>query len=180
MAYYVFVDNSNVWIEGKYVSSVMKGYAENIYEAHDKNRQDSSWAIDFGCLLYQVTETEITEVKRAILFGSKPTDKDSLWEAMRKSGFTVNSKERNVANKEKQIDTGIVSEILKTLYTEAEKGDEFVLVMGDSDYVPIMQQISERGVKITVAFWDHCSGELKKEADKFLSLNGMFEKITYR
>ena len=179
MAYYVFVDNSNVWIEGKFVSAVINGHSSNIYEAHNNNTQDNSWAIDFGRLLYQVTETDITDVKKAVLFGSKPTDKDSLWDAMRQSGFTVINKERNAANKEKQIDTGIVAEILKTLYTEAAENDVFVLVMGDSDYVPIMRQISEKGIRTTVAFWDHASGELRQAADKFLSLNGIINRITY-
>ena len=85
MSYYVFVDNSNVWIEGKFVSAVKKGFAKNIYEAHEHFCQDDGWAIDFGLLLYAVTETNVDEVNEAILFGSKPTDKDSLWNAMKKS-----------------------------------------------------------------------------------------------
>lgn len=30
MGYYVFVDNSNVWIEGKYASAVRKGLARDV------------------------------------------------------------------------------------------------------------------------------------------------------
>lgn len=179
MSYFVFVDNSNVWIEGKYVSAVKQGYARNIYEAHANNCQDYGWALDFGRLLYTVTETNIAEVKGAVLFGSKPTDKDSLWSAMEKSGFEVINVPRNVANKEKKVDTGIVTAIMKTLYTKAQPNDEFVLVMGDADFVPVMEQIRENGVKATVAFWNHASGELRASADKFFDLNAVIDSITY-
>lgn len=84
LSYYIFVDNSNVWIEGKYHSAINKGFAANIYEAHEKAIQDNSWAIDFGNLLYEVSDGNVTEIKEAVLFGSKPTDKDSLWNAIRR------------------------------------------------------------------------------------------------
>lgn len=178
MSYYVFVDNSNVWIEGKYVSAVNKGCAPNIFAAHNNYCQDDAWTIDFGRLLYTVTETNISDIADAVLFGSKPTDKDSLWDAMRKVGFEVVNLPRNAANKEKKIDTGLVSRILQTLYTKAKEGDVFVLVMGDSDYVPVMQQISERKIKTIVAFWNHVSGELKEAADVFIDLTACIDSIT--
>ena len=179
MGYFVFVDNSNVWIEGKYVSAVKRGFAKNVFEAHSNNCQDYGWAIDFGRLLYTVTETNIADVKKAVLFGSKPTDKDSLWNAMEKSGFEVRNHPRNVSNKEKKIDTGIVASLMETLYTEAQEGDEFVLVMGDADFVPVMEKIHKRGMKATVAFWSHASGELKMASDKFIDLNTVIDSITY-
>ena len=180
MRYFVFVDNSNVWIEGKYVSAVKRGFAKDIYDAHSRKLQDNGWAVDFGRLLYEVTETNISDIKDAILFGSKPTDKDSLWKTMEQCGFRVVSLPRNIANKEKQIDTGIVAEILETLYTRATEDDIFVLVMGDSDYVPVMQRISNKNVKTVVAFWENVSGELKKAAGQYINLSDVIEKITYQ
>ena len=46
MSYFVFVDNSNVWIEGKVASAVARGFALNPYDAHQKGIEDSSWRID--------------------------------------------------------------------------------------------------------------------------------------
>lgn len=43
MGYYVFVDNSNVWIEGKYASAVKKGMVSDICTAHDRKISDNSW-----------------------------------------------------------------------------------------------------------------------------------------
>ena len=74
MSYFVFVDNSNVWIEGKFVAGVKNGWAANIFEAHQKRAQDDSWRIDFGKLLAFVTDNHTADVKRAILYGSKPPE----------------------------------------------------------------------------------------------------------
>ena len=84
---------------------------------------------------------------------------------MRQEEFEVHNLERNIVNKEKKVDTGIVAEILKMLYTRASQNDTFILIMGDSDFVPVISQIRDKGVKSIVAFWDNVSGELKKEAD---------------
>ena len=70
----VYVDNSNVWIEGKYHSAVSKGMVADVYEAHDNRICDMPWAYDFGKLLNIVCDGDISDIKRAVLYGSRPTD----------------------------------------------------------------------------------------------------------
>ena len=91
MSYFVFVDNSNVWIEGKVASAVAKGWAPNTYAAHASKIEDSAWRIDFGKLLSFVTDGNVTDIKHAILFGSKPPLHDSLWNAMEKANGVYNA-----------------------------------------------------------------------------------------
>lgn len=71
MSYFVFVDNSNVWIEGKFASAVARGWAKNTVDAHMLNIQDASWRLDFGKLLQCVTSGHVHDIKKAVLFGSK-------------------------------------------------------------------------------------------------------------
>lgn len=179
MAYYVFVDNSNVWIEGKIASAVAKGYASNTVDAHQRGIKDSSWRIDFGKLLNCVTQGDAAGIKRAVLFGSKPPHNDSLWNAIKAAQFEVNALDRNVAGKEKAVDTGIVCEITKSLYTESAEGDVFVLVMGDKDFVPALESIRAYKRTAIVAFWDNASGELISGADKFIDLTQNINSITH-
>ena len=40
----VYVDNSNVWIEGKYHSAVAKGMVADVYEAHSPPYRSHSCA----------------------------------------------------------------------------------------------------------------------------------------
>ena len=179
MSYFVFVDNSNVWIEGKVASAVAKGFALNPYDAHQKGIEDSSWRIDYGKLLSVVVEGQISEIKKAILFGSKPPYKDSLWKAIRAQQFEVVALDRNAAGKEKAVDTGIISRIDKALYKDASEGDTFVLVMGDKDFIPALESIREEKCKSVVAFWSNASGELLSEADKHIDLTTKINEITY-
>lgn len=179
MGYYVFMDNSNVWIEGKYASAVKKGMATDILDAHNKKMCDNSWKLDFGKLLSTVVDGKLTEVKEAVVIGSKPTQKDSLWKAMETAGFTVKTHQRNQANKEKKVDTGIVQYINDTLYEKSSEGDIFVLVMGDKDYVPVVETIERKNRQVVIAFWDNVAGELIAAASNYMNLNDKFEEITH-
>ena len=179
MSYFVFVDNSNVWIEGKTASAVAKGWAANTSEAHRKKIEDAAWRIDFGKLLKFVTGGKLSEIKSAVLFGSKPPHNDSLWKAMSHAQFEVVSLDRNVAGKEKAIDTGIISKIDKAVYKQSTAGDIFVLVMGDKDFKPALETIRDEQCKSIVAFWDNASGELISEADDYLNLTENIKAITH-
>lgn len=179
MAYYVFVDNSNVWIEGKYASAVKKGMATDIVDAHNRKICDNAWKMDFGKLLSCVVDGNVNEVKEAIIIGSKPTQKDSLWKAMEEAGFDVKTHQRNQSNKEKKVDTGIVQEINDTLYEKSQIGDVFILAMGDKDYVPVVEAIERKGRKAVIAFWGNVAGELTASASEYLNLDSKFDEITY-
>lgn len=67
MAYFVFVDNSNGWIEGKFASAVAQEWAPNTYVAHSTNAEDVSWRLNFGKLLDFVTKGNLRDIKKAIL-----------------------------------------------------------------------------------------------------------------
>ena len=177
MGYYVFVDNSNVWIEGKYASAVKKKLVSDVYTAHEKKICDNSWKIDFGKLLDCAVDGDLQNVKEAIIVGSRPTQKDSLWKAMEAAGFKVDTEQRNSANKEKKVDTGIVQKINQKLYRESEPGDIFVLVLGDSDYVPTVEAIEEDGKIVKIVFWDNVAGELIASASQYKCLNEHFDDI---
>lgn len=50
MANFLYVDNSNVWIEGMHVAAVEHGMAPDIWAAQEQRICDTSWRIDFGRL----------------------------------------------------------------------------------------------------------------------------------
>lgn len=85
MVLFVYVDNSNVWIEGRRVSAVAKGLAHSHYEAQEHDILDPDWTYDFG-RLYEFACPEGSKVGRSILFGSKPPPNDSLWDLARDRG----------------------------------------------------------------------------------------------
>lgn len=174
----IYVDNSNVWIEGKYHSAVAKGIVADIYTAHENKIYDTFWAYDFGQLLSIVCGGNVSDVKRAVLYGSRPTNNDSLWNAAKGAGFEVFTPERNAKNKEKRVDTGFDKEVLKDLYKGViGEDDEIILVVGDSDHHPVAEAIKEEGKKYTLAFWDNVSDLMKNDSEKFISLNSHIAEL---
>ena len=180
MSELVYVDNSNVFIEGKRVSAVQKHMAPNVWDAASNNIFDNAYLIDFGKLHDFVAGNDPTKIKRAMLFGSRPPPNDSLWRMAERAGFEVVVEDRNVANKEKKIDTGLVAAMTKDAYTIADREtDTITLVAGDSDYVPAVRQMVEDNFAVDVVFWGHASNELKRVCTNFISLDEHLNTISH-
>lgn len=145
MGNFLYVDNSNVWIEGMRVSAVRRGMVLDILTAITQNTLDMSWRMDFG-KLYEFAGGQSTDVSRAALFGSRPPPNDSLWTVAKAKGFEVIVYDRNVRNQEKKVDVSIATEIVADCYERMPKGeDEVTLVGGDGDYVPAVERVLKRG-----------------------------------
>ncbi len=168
---YLYVDNSNVWIEGMHVSAVQAGLAPDIWTAQSEKICDFGWKIDFG-RLYDFAGGQASKVGRAALFGSRPPSNDSLWARAREKGFEPIIYDRNVRNREKMVDTSISTEIVANSYERLDVSrDEVTLVAGDSDFVPTVENLRARGFTFTVMFWDHASRELREAATSFVALD---------
>jgi len=171
MANYLYVDNSNVWIEGMHVAAVQRGLAPDIWAAQDQRICDSSWKMDFG-RLFEYAGGEASEVGRAVLYGSRPPPNDSLWRAAERNGFEVVVHDRTVKHKEKKIDTNIATDMIADSYELMDaKRDEITLVAGDRDYVPVVAKLRSRGFVVHVVFWNHASTELKEAATRYFPLD---------
>ncbi|MBY0266277.1 MAG: hypothetical protein K2W84_07680 [Burkholderiales bacterium] len=114
MADYVYVDNSNLYIEGRRVSAVKQKLATNIHEAIHEKIFDHGYTISFGKLHEFLCGTDKRTIKRAALFGSRPPPNDGIWTFAKKAGFELHLEDRNVRNKEKKIDTGIATLLTKS------------------------------------------------------------------
>lgn len=153
-----------------HVAAVKNGLAPDIWAACDQKICDHSWALDFGRLM-EFAGGERHEIGRAVLYDSRPPQNDSLWAAAERKGFEVVVYDRNSKGKEKKIDTRIATDVVADSFTRMKKGDEITLVAGDTDYVPTVDNVLERGFKFHVVFWDHASRELKESCSSFAPLN---------
>lgn len=113
MANLLYVDNSNVWIEGMHVAAFHAGHAPSVWDAVQNKICNYDWKLDFG-KLFQFAGGDRKDVKKAALFGSRPPQNDSVWDAAKRKGFEVIVYDRNVANHEKKIDTDIVATMMET------------------------------------------------------------------
>ncbi len=177
MPNYLYVDNSNVWIEGMHVAAVAHGLAPNIFAAQEHKICDYGWKIDFGKLLL-FAGGKSPDIGRAVLYGSKPPPNDSLWAAAKKQGFEVIIHERSLKGTEKKVDTNIATDIVyDALKVMDPRKDEITLVAGDSDYVPTVEKLIADKYEFYVVFWDHAAKELRNACTKFTSLNAHLEYL---
>ncbi|MUO79340.1 NYN domain-containing protein [Agrobacterium vitis] len=177
MADWIYVDNSNVFIEGKRVSAVKLGLALDIWDAFDNRILDNNYRMSFGRLYEFVAGANKSETARAMLFGSRPPENDAIWGVAKRAGFEVITHDRNIANKEKKIDTGLVAALTRDAYRNAKTGDIFTIVSGDNDYVPAVQQLREDGFQVDVVFWSHAGKELQQAASNFISLDDHLDNL---
>jgi uncharacterized LabA/DUF88 family protein len=171
MADWIYVDNSNVFIEGKRVAAVAGGMALDIWDAMQHGILDNEYRMSFGKLYQFVAGDNPQECARAMLFGSRPPANDAIWQIAANAGFEVHVEDRNYSNKEKKIDTGIVTEIMKDAYTKAGAGDVFTIVSGDADYVPTVKMLISDDFQVDVVFWKHASPELREVCSNFIELD---------
>ena len=178
MAYYIYVDNSNVWIEGKRVSAVKRQYngAKTIAAAMRNGVVDHRWNFHFGRLRYFAGGDDVASAK---LYGSRPPPNDELWKCAKRHGFKVIVFDRSFG-KEKRVDTQMVADIVIDLYTCIDKEkDTVVIIAGDQDHVPALETAQSMGVRVEVAFWNHYNHHLKNGADEFLNLTKHFDHLSY-
>ena len=181
MAEFIYVDNSNVFIEGKRIAAAQNGKARNAAEACDKDITDHSFRLDFGELYDFVAEHNPKKVARAVLFGSSPPESDAVWQIAEKVGFEAIVVSRNAVNQEKKVDTGIVAAMMRDAYTKVDREkDTITLVAGDSDYVPAVELLTRDGFRVEVVFWSSASSELKSVCTKFIELDRYLEKLEYQ
>ncbi len=174
MANFLYVDNSNVWIEGMHVAAVVSGQAPDVWTAQQGKICDYNWKMDFGKLM-SFAGGDKKNIGRAVLYGSRPPANDSLWEAAKRRGFEVVVHDRSrFTGREKKVDTSIVTDVVSDSYELMKPGtDEITLVTGDADYVPTIDKLRKRGFQVDVCFWDHASKEIRAAATTFVSLNAV-------
>ncbi|NES99230.1 MAG: NYN domain-containing protein [Sphaerospermopsis sp. SIO1G1] len=115
MKIFTYVDNSNLFIEGRRLSAVRKKINGicNIYEAINLKIFDNDWYIDYGRLHEFLCGTEKSEIGGARLWGSPPP-KDTFWNYVESKGFNVQTYDRS-AGKEKKLILLLLIKLAKIL-----------------------------------------------------------------
>jgi len=165
---YVFVDNSNLWIEGKKVSG---------RRSEPPVPSNYRYRIEYGKLLQQVLDgRELGDVPK--LYGSEPPPNDSVWKIIRSRGFNVTVFKRNIFNKEKGVDMRVGLDIGRLIATQKPPAI-IAIVAGDADFVQVAEDAHAGGWKVEVWYWSNAAGDLKRAADRFEALNPALNQIGF-
>ena len=175
---WIFVDDSNIWIEAKKLVSRLK-----CFDTHEDHRV----RIDVGKLTDAVTRGR-TVVNR-YLYGSEPPPIDTVWKRMSQQGWNVSRHRRDIfSGKEKQIDTQLVADVTEiACSTPQDRRTTIVLVTGDVNTIPAIEKVMNYpGWRVEVHMWEQAiSSALKRFASKYPGkieiyyLDKSLEQITF-
>lgn len=127
---------------------------QNLFFGITNQQASKDFRIDFGQLMLVAardSEGDSRGVASAYITGVVPDD-DSFWKIVENQGWNVRRGYLGQANRSKQDDAYLITEMVSTLYEEGPA--TLVLVAGDADYVPPLKRAIEKGWRTEVAFID--------------------------
>ncbi|KAL2268025.1 hypothetical protein VTJ83DRAFT_2871 [Remersonia thermophila] len=159
---YVYIDNSNIWIEGQRVYAQKERYKRSrhgdvtIYDIE----MDPRWRVQIGRFRELIERTTVkwhkygygpsVEVEHEFyLYGSEPPPVDSIWRAIEERKIRVHTLKRSTyTGKEKGVDHLLSCDIsMKAAQDKARGLDSnlYILASGDGDLAHVMKRIVELG-----------------------------------
>ena len=129
---WVFVDDSNIWIAAKQLTSRVK---------HLKTSEDHRVRIDVGKLTTVVAAGR--PVAQGFLYGSEPPPVDTVWEKIHSQHFEVNTyRKSQITRKEKQVDAQLVADITeRAIITPEFERTTIIVISGDADVLPAVKKV---------------------------------------
>ena len=166
---FTFIDNSNIWIEGKRIARVQYAYDPG---------QVFRLRLDYGKLLEVVREGR--PVGGTVLVGSRPPVADSLWAKLKTMGIEPRIFSRSVhSGREKGVDAELVNAVRDVL-EDNPKPASIALVAGDGDYVSTIERCVKRGWSVELYFWSNASRALRSVAGvRFIELDQYLPTISF-
>jgi uncharacterized LabA/DUF88 family protein len=167
--FHLFIDNSNLFIEGQRVARETFLYDDQLV---------LRFRIDYGALLEFIRADR--ELKETVLVGSRPPQNDALWNRLTQLGIEPRIFDRSYySGKEMRVDAELTNAIRDALEDNPDPGT-IALVAGDADYVPVIERCVKRNWVVELYFWAQASAELKRMSGvDFHDLANGFKKISF-
>lgn len=144
---YIIIDDSNLYIEGKYIIGEFEKLGEFDYSR--RQLRFNQLRIDYGQVL-RIIQNGRTLGSDPIVVGSV-LPADSLWDLVQAEGFHVKMFPRN-RGFEKMVDMQIGHYIDQILFNNVPA--ILALVAGDSDYRPILETAVNLKWMVEIHFWN--------------------------
>jgi uncharacterized LabA/DUF88 family protein len=169
---HLFVDNSNVLIEGRRYSE-MKRKGRSTLGPYT----DETYELDWGKFIHLVKSRDSRVLGEVpVLYGSRPPAIDSVWQRIRDDGFDVKLFDRNIRNLEKGVDMEMGLDIADRIRDSSEPGI-IVIASGDADFVPVVSRVLRRGWDVEVWFWSNAAAELRTAAPRFYPMDAHLDYL---
>jgi uncharacterized LabA/DUF88 family protein len=177
---HILIDGSNLYIEGQRLSSYQSTPAAlREGSIHQHQRFDFQFRLNLNRLI-GFLRGGASDGPRPKLFGSHSENSPVFFSAAVAAGFEPILFDRDAKNREKQVDVALAVEAMDLAATAVPGRDRFVLVAGDSDYLPLVQRLRTRGFEVEIIFWGHAARDLVEAASRFVNLDPHAGFVSYR
>ena len=164
---FVYMDDSNLWIEAK-------------KQLGSRGKEDPGIRIDVGNILHVLAKGR--NVVSAKLYGSEPPPVDTFWAKAEERGWKVFVNERSkFTGKEKRVDTKLVAHATKDA-CEYYPPRTMIFISGDADIIEAIKIALEKSWNVEVYMWQRAtSNEFRKlKGCQVECLDKYAEKIIFR
>lgn len=153
---FIYVDNSNIWIEGKKLAAKQQKL---------RCVEDPRMRLDIGKVADVVANGR--HVAWRVLYGSEPPPLDTVWNKISELGWNVITKKRSTfQNTEKQVDQQLVADIVALVCDKDIVKGKIAIISGDADVIPAIRK-GEGCWSFEIWMWESAiSTELKDLAVK--------------
>ena len=179
---YIFVDNSNIFIEGQKAAA----------KAENSEVAGKLYRVDFG-RLFAFLRPRGNECFFSLggedfpkLYGSEPPPLDSLWKILGKMGVSLKIFRKNPRGLEKRVDAALIWDYSRLILELQKTPDgELVIVAGDADYYDLIERGKERRWKVRIVCWRHATAQIVQRLPQFEDLTphlkqvGFFERYKF-
>lgn len=169
---HLFVDNSNVLLEGRRFAEMRRCGSGRL-----SPQLDNSYQIDWGKFLFLAKQEGPRMLAQVpILYGSRPPPNDSIWQQIRNEGIDVKLFDRNIRNKEKGVDMEMGMDVVERTLT-VKPPTTIAIAAGDADFLPVIKRAKERGWRVEVWFWSNAADAIKGAATQFFPLDRQLDYL---
>ena len=172
----LYVDNSNIYIEGQRVARDCIGEDSGAFRLYFKNLIELA--------------ARGRELREVVWGGSIPPRNDSLWEALRTLGIRPDLIPRAKSGENETVDSRIQLRMHRHARKYKDEPGTMVLATGDGKgyssedgFLYDLEVFLDDGWAVEVMSWGHsCHGKLKELAEqhgRFISLDSYYREITF-
>lgn len=138
----IFIDNSNLWIEGKKSYATKQGLMAT---------ECPHWRLKMGAVVETLVANRTILPNGGHLYGSTPPPTPELWAHFSKVIEVTLYPRSYHTNKEKCIDVELAASV--TEFACDNPAATIILVTGDRDFVPVVKKLKKRNVAVEVWGW---------------------------
>jgi hypothetical protein len=172
----LYVDNSNIFIEGQRIAETLIGEERRSFRLHFRNFIDLA--------------ARGRELKEVVWGGSIPPPEDSVWRYLEGIGVKAELIPRAASGENDTVDSRIQLKMHRHARKYRDRPGIMVVATGDGKgydtedgFLYDLEGFLEAGWSVEVMSWEHsCHGRLREFAEthgRFVSLDAYYRQITF-